>query len=319
MGERILRSCLYAYPPVSRHRDGKAILDLATELASEGRWAFVREAAGLLRGGLGARAKLVWSDFTGAPWRLALVRLALPLAVAVLCLFVGYVGGASSLGHWMGWWALLGLISGTVAVWGAAIGRRSITVIAAALVLGLLALDAFMGLNTGDSRWWGNVYVGELNVLAMWLPVALLLFICSWAVGRTGLHRSRMAKWWIIGAPVVISGAGCSLVWRTIPQDWLYPNPLGGVYVWVPLVAVLATIALAVIRRDAALKTMAGILILTAVLPFMWVLAMVIGDPPGPDQYVLLTYWLPGIVTALVVTLILLRRRESRPERHPGP
>jgi hypothetical protein len=317
MRDCILRLCLHAYPAASRVRDGRAIIDLARELSAKGRLAFLREAAGMLVGGLGARTKLVWVDFTGAPWRAALERLALPLAVAMLCLFVGFVVGVyPGAGNWMGWWPLVGLIGGVAAVVGVAARRRPLTVVASLLLLGVLAWDAFHSLETGESRWWGNVYIGELNVLAMWLPVPLLLSISAWTVGRTGLRRGRAATWWMISAPVVVTAVGCFTAWRLMPSEWAYPQPLGGVFIWIPLALVIAAVVQGVIRKDPVTKTAAGMLVLAAVLPFMWAFAMVLREPFISEQYILVTYWLPGIILAFVILLLLLRRREKSPENY---
>jgi len=59
--ERLLRPCFYAYPPACRRRDGRAIIDLAKEPAGRSRMAFLREAGGLLAGGMQARARAVRS------------------------------------------------------------------------------------------------------------------------------------------------------------------------------------------------------------------------------------------------------------------
>ena len=54
MRERLLRLCLLAYPRARRARDGTVLRDLASELSA--RRGAAREAIGLIRGGLEARA-----------------------------------------------------------------------------------------------------------------------------------------------------------------------------------------------------------------------------------------------------------------------
>ncbi len=314
MRERVLRLCLYAYPVSSRMRDGQAIIDLASELAAESGWAFAREVVGMIRGGLGARAKLVWLDFTGAPWRAALESLALPLAVAMLCLYFGEVMCTfPGFGHWMGVWALLGVLGGAASVWGAASRRRPLTVMGSLLLLGLMIFEAFSSLAPVDGvRWSASFLNGQLNVLAMWLPVPVLLMISSWTVGRTGFHRRPLTARWMIIVPVALSVLVPLALKLQDTEMWAWPSRAGNVFIWVPFALVLVAVVLGIARRDPVAKTAAAILVVGAVLPFMWVLALVLPAPYGPEQYILLTYWLPGLVAAVAVMLLLLRRRVAR-------
>ena len=67
MRDRVLRLCLRAYPEASRERDGRAILDLASELSSRGSLAFLREASGVVTGGIRARAHALLLRLGGSP------------------------------------------------------------------------------------------------------------------------------------------------------------------------------------------------------------------------------------------------------------
>jgi len=140
---------------VSRTRDGRAILDLARELSEESHFAFFRETGGLLSGGLRERGKLLRLDVTGAPWRTARERLALPLSVGILCLMVAFVAslphGPRSLT-----WAYLTLASAAGAVFGTASGRRLIATVASSAVLGLMLLPVFVEL-VGHTAVWSGV------------------------------------------------------------------------------------------------------------------------------------------------------------------
>ena len=336
MRDHLLRLCLRAYPASARERDGRAIIDLAREASSKGRLEFLREAAGMLVGGMQARCALVRRDLTGAPWGAALERLALLLAVAVLCLFAGYaIGVRAPVGHVtqvvtvvggvaevqtgsflrVDWWGLLGLVGGVGAICGAAARRRFVTVAAAVLLLGLLAFDAFDQLSGQSARWWGDAYIGELNVLAMWLPAPVLLLICAGAVGRAGTRRGRVALVWMIGVPVAVTIVVSSVVSRVGLESRLGTDPLGGIFIWVPLVLVVAMLVLGVIRKDPVAKTAAGLLVVACCLPLMWLLAFVVREPPVADQYLPFVYYLPGIIAACLIMLLLLRRRERAPEQ----
>jgi hypothetical protein len=269
---------------------------------------FLRKAGGLLSGGVRERGKLLRLDITGAPWRAARERLALPLAVAILCFFVAFAFPSRL--HWVGWWSFLALLGAAAAVFGTASGRRITTVVASLLVLSLLVYDAFRELSTHYSRWTGDVVIGEVNILAMWLPVALLLLICAGAVGRTGMAWRRGVIWTVC-APVAVSILLAMLV-RTYWQSE-YGNPLGAVFIYTPLVLVVVAAIHGVMRRNAVTRTAAALLVVASCIPVFWLLAMVVPEPPVPSQYLPFAYYLPGIVVACFVMMCLLRRRLHTP------
>ena len=59
MKNRLLDLCLLAYPRAVRARDGEHLRELATDLAGD--HGFLREAFGLLRGGLAERRRQSWT------------------------------------------------------------------------------------------------------------------------------------------------------------------------------------------------------------------------------------------------------------------
>jgi hypothetical protein len=323
MRDRILRLFLHAYPAASRVRDGRAIIDLARELSAKNKLTFLWEAGGMLVGGVAARFKLVGRDFTGAPWRAARERLALPLAVAMLCLFLPFgVSAMSSLAHgqglWLSWWSILGLLGAVFAVFGSASGRRLMVFLASALMLGLLAFDAFDQVSGNSGRWWGDAFVVELNILAMWLPAPVLLLICAGAVGRTGLRRKKAALRWMVYAPVATCAAVIVVLSSVLDDIWGWSSPLGGLLIWVPLALIVATIVQGVIRRDYVLKTGAALLVVAVSLPLLWLSAGVIREPYVDGQYLPFAYYLPGVVAAFLVMLVLVRRRETPKGDNPA-
>ncbi len=308
MRDSVLRLCLRAYPSVSREQDGRAILDLARDLSEEKRFSFFREAGGLLSGGVRERGKLLRLDVTGAPWRTARERMVLPLSVAMLCLFVAFAFPSRL--YWVGWWSFLGLLGAATAVFGAASGRRLFTVVASFLVLSLLVYDAFRELSTHYARWWGDVVIGQVNILAMWLPVALLLLICAPTVDRTAIVRRR-GMIWTVCAPVSVS----VLLAILVRSRWQGTSGglLGAVFIYTPLVLVAATAVHGVIRRNAVTRTAAALLVAASCVPLLWLLGMIVPEPPVPDQYLPFAYYLPGIVVACFIMVCLLRRRVRTP------
>ncbi|MBN1629772.1 MAG: hypothetical protein JW990_08410 [Thermoleophilia bacterium] len=308
MRDSVLRLCLRAYPPVSRERDGRAILDLARDLSEKSRVAFLREAGGLLCGGVRERGKLLRLDITGAPWRTALERLVLPLSVAMLCFLVAFAFPSRL--EWIGWWSFLALLGAAVAVFGAASRRRLYAAAGSSLVLVLLVFDAFRELNTHYARWTGDVIVGEVNILAMWLPVALLLLLCAVTVGRSTI-ASRRSFTWIICAPVAVSVLLAILV-RSRWQG-MHGSLLGAVFMYTPLVLVVVTAVYGAMRGNTTTKTAAALLVAASCVPILWLLAMVVPAPPVPGEYVPFAYYLPGIAVACFIVMCLLRNRVQDP------
>lgn len=321
MRDSVLRLCLRVYPSVRRKRDGQAILDLARDLSEKSRFAFLREAGGLLSGGVRERGKLLRLDITEAPWRTALERLALPLAVAMLCFLVAFAFPSRL--EWIGWWSFLALLGAAVAVFGAASGRRLCAAAGSSLVLALLVFDAFRELNTHYARWTGDVIVGQVNILAMWLPVALLLLVSAVTTGRRAAIAPMRSAIWTICAPVAISILLATLVrsrWQGIDGDFIHGDSLGTVFMYVPLVLVVVTAVHGAMRENAVTKTVAALLVAASCVPILWLLAMVAPAPPVPGEYLPFAYYLPGIAVACFIVMCLLRNRvqDRLPPGHRG-
>ena len=184
------------------------------------------------------------------------------------------------------------------------------------LVLALMAFDAARELTiTHQSRWMGDVGVGEVNMVAMWLPVALLLVTSAAAVSRTSTVWRR-SKGWLIGVPVAASLA--LRVFTPYWQRWTWDNfqswvnPLGLIFIYVPLVLVPVTMLVGIVRKDVITKTVAAMLVVMSCLPVMWLLTMVAPEwVLVPSEYVsvLFYYYGPAIVVALAIVMLLLRRR----------
>jgi hypothetical protein len=319
--DAILRLCLRAYPSIIRERDGRAIIDLARDLSGESRLSFLREAGGMLWGGIRKRSKLLRLDLAGAPWHAARERLALPLAVGMLCLIVVYLAPgvryAFTYRFMSDWWALLTLAAAVGAVVGASLGRRHLTIIASFVLLVLLAWDAISLLvDNSRGQWSVNIGMGEVGVFAMWLPVALLLVICAEAVRGAGETRRR-DKAWIICVPVAVSMLTGAVSLLTAAAEWQSPLPallLGMVLIYAPLAIVALTILWGAIRKDPVTKAAAGLLMAASSLPVLWLLAFVAPYPWwAPETLVPLVYYGPGLLVACVIIRFLIRNRARIP------
>ena len=312
MRDLLLRLCLRTYPSTVREHDGRAILDLARDLSSQSRLAFLREAGGMIVGGIQARGRLLRLDVTGAPWRAARQSMALPLAVGMLCVIVAFLvtGPGFNFARMLGWWALLALVAAVGSAVGAAFGRRYLTITASLVLLVLMALDALSLLaNNNREQWSVNIgtggSVGNVGVFAMWLPVALLLLICAGAVGSAGGAR-RSNKAWIMCLPVVVS-ALVAARWETM---------LGVVLIYGPLAMVAGTVLCGAVRQSPVIKAAGALLLAASCFPVLWLLAFVVPYPPALEPYsplFPLAYFGSGALIACVMVRFLLRNRGRIP------
>jgi hypothetical protein len=87
----ILRACLRMYPPADREKDGRAIVDLASELSARSHFAFLREVNGVGRGGIRAHGRALWLRLTGDPQQ----RRAACLGLAAGWMAFGYLLSAA--------------------------------------------------------------------------------------------------------------------------------------------------------------------------------------------------------------------------------
>jgi hypothetical protein len=310
VSDLLLRLCFRTYPGTVRERDGRAILDLARDLSSQSRLAFLREAGGMIVGGIQARGRLLRLDATGAPWHAARERLALPLSAGMLCVVVAFLIAARepNLARLTGWWALLALVAAVGAAVGAALGRRYLMITASFVLLVLLAVDALALLaNNNREQWSVNIgpggSVGNVGVFAMWLPVALLLLVCAGAVGAGGARRSNKAKAWIACPPVVVAAL--------VAARW--PALLGAVLIYAPLALVAGTALWGAIRKNPVARTEATLLLAASCFPVLWLLAFVIPYPSALEPWFPLLYFGCGALLACVAGRFLLRDRDRIP------
>ena len=340
MNDLVLRVCLRAYPPEVRERDGRVILDLARDLSNRGGITMTREAVGMLMGGFKARARAFRLDLTTAPWRTALGRLTLPVAVALLCVVTAYVATMLQPGYlgidagWLPVWAGLALVSMLAVVLGAAFGRRLVVVIASFLVFVLMSapiLVEMAGYRT--AVWSGTITTGALgdsrygigvDVFVLWTPAAILLPVCALFYDGKPVRRRRNL------ATAACLAVACSIILGLMPVlaraeqpafDW--SQTLGGIFVCIPLVLVAIATFVALVRTDPVSETSAALLVAAACLPTVWLttdaLATVL---PGAMSALLnqpAVFWpLFYLVDAMLICLViwmLLRHRRLRTER----
>ena len=340
MNDLVLRVCLHAYPAEVREQDGWVILDLARDLSAKGGTKMMREAAGMLGGGLKARAGAFKLDLTTAPWRAALGRLTLPVAVAMLCLVTAYITTMLQPGFldldagWLPVWAGLALLSVLTVIVGASFGRRLLVVAASFLVFALMSAPIVAGL-TGNhlSIWSGIITTGGtsdstygigVDVFILWTPAAILLPFCAlfydgkpagWRRGPAVVSCLAVATSVILGLLPTLSGAV-----RSDP-DW--SMTLGGVFICVPLMLVAIATVAALLRTHPASETTAALLVAAACLPTVWLTTDALTSVLPGAISVLLTrpavfwplFYLVDAVLICLVIWVLLRHRRIRTAR----
>jgi hypothetical protein len=308
MSNWLLRLSLRAYPRAIREQDGKAILDLATELSAQGPAALSRESCGLLAGGLKAQLRFFGLYMRHLPWRAAREWVAFPVSVALFCMisvvitcrvvhidypFDRITGSSAWLVapdlkygfhfHWL--WAVLIAASGASVV-GTGLGKRWMSVAGTLVVSFVLVRNMLMG---GNSSLMFDVPIGGIQstqLAAVWGPVALLLLGCVGATGSSGKRRPDHALW-IAVALAVASFASA-----------LYaPRALGILFIYLPIAVVLGTACVSLFLKDPAARTGTALLVL-----FSWPAAFF-----SIIVIVMLTIPLPGMSegTSAVIYLVL--------------
>lgn len=273
MDDRILRACLRAYPRARREQEGDVLLSLAQDLTRDGS-SLVREACGLIAGGLADRVLLARSEVAGAPWHSARARLALPVSAALLAVVVtGAIGMSDGIAG-VGWgWAAL-LAGATSALVGAAFGIRSVAFFGAAILAILFTLDAARDLGGSQARWVGNVGGASVDMLVMALPAALLLLTCARAIPvvtrRRRLHR---LAWGLLPAAL------------TVPLATTHSQSVEPTLVYCAF-AITAAVAIAsMVRRDAIERSAATLLVAAASVPALWIGAALLPVDTMPLLY----------------------------------
>lgn len=178
-----LRVALRAYPPADRDLYGADLIDAAADLAASG--STTREVAGLLRGGLGARARRVRAGLRAVDRQAAGDALVEPLTGAIVAIF-----GAAAIARMAG---AIGEHSGA---------RAGVTLGAVLLVAALAILVVAVA--------------RRQRTLAVGASVALLFQVvisAGWAQWRAGIVTAapplhlHVGDWWF----------GPSLVWSLAP------------------------------------------------------------------------------------------------------
>lgn len=293
-----LRFALRAYPRKMRRTEGAILTSLARDLVDDGQSSTNREALGLLRGGLVARAGVL----AELPWQNALRRIALPVAVALLAVSLG------TLAFWMGayglaWpgWSWLAVITGpALALLGLLAGWRLPLVAGGALV-------CLLGVAEGN----GLLLNGPLEATASWttggfdlpflgavIPAGLLFLAASLCPGRRASLSTVLATsaWAAVGAI-----AARILYPQYVTLDKVDLNGLGICLTAYGLTIVgLMAIGTARRRRDPA-GMLAGVLGLATILPVL-LLYGVSSIPLGDNALLLLL-----ALSALATTAFLIR------------
>lgn len=334
MSDWLLRLSLRTYPRAVRERDGKAILDLASELSAQGPVALFRESCGLLAGGLKAQLRFFGLYMRHLPWRAAREWVAFPISVALFCMIsvvitcrvahVDYMFGWSQNAKSSAWllapdlkygfhfywlWAVLIVASGASVV-GTGLGRRWMAIAGTLVVSLVLVRNMFMG---GNSSLMFDVPIGGIQstqLAAVWGPVALLLLGCVGATGSRGRRRPDRALW-IAVALAVASFASA-----------LYaPRALGILFIYLPIAIALGTACVSLCRKDPAARTGTALLVLfTWPAAFFSIIVIVMLTIPMPGMsesagavvYLVLSFLLAcAMITALLPRHILTPRQTA--------
>jgi hypothetical protein len=182
-----------AFPP-SRRSDGWVVRDCARDaIDASGLRTLPRECLSLVGAGLRVRSGLATRDLRRAPWREGLSALTLPLAAALLTVWI--FGFVPRYDHWPlgeGWVLLLG--GALVAVVGAAVRSRWLTVIGA-LATFVAAASPHLGMGTtaalNDTPSFFDGGSGAVDFGATSLPPALLLAAGGLSLRRAGSLSAR--------------------------------------------------------------------------------------------------------------------------------
>ena len=268
MNERLrrrYRRLLVVYPPAYRDLRGEEILTTLAEVARPGqRFPSFREAAGLVVGGLRARAGQAAVDPPPRPWTDGL-----HLGV----ILIGLVNlGTIAIVMPLPWTALV--IVGAVAALRGWTRTALVATAAAALVVArpLLPLPAI------DTPWWLPGY-GDWSAVARYAVPALLLAMLA----RPGAASLRPHSWWWLLLPAVQLTVPVSETWRLAEA---------GVQIALALGVLVVTVGL----RDPRPAVAAAVYLTPGLL---FAAERLSRGAVGPRM---LTYWM--VLTGLTVTLV---------------
>jgi hypothetical protein len=295
VNRRMLRIALRAYPARRRRRDGEVLLDTSAELIDGGESTALREALGLLGGGIGARIEGGRAIAVTGPWQQCLARLAVPVAAIVLALWaVAYVTLAG-----MGRFYPVILAAAALAFAGAVARSRPMAVtgwLAVGTLVAYAIVYAELHQQTG-SRFATGAFDLSVDMAAAFLPLTVLGFTTAWFVGGTPRVRDLL---WI--APAV------SLAALQIASDPGQETPW--VHVALVLSLFVAPFAALAMWRGPTGSGSAALLAAAATPEAAWLMTAL---QPGTTAAAFAT--MLGSVAASVVGVALLACRAQRP-RH---
>ncbi len=293
---RRLRWALRAYPRDVRATEGDTLISLARDILDEGGSSIDREALGLLRGGLAARA----GALARAPWEPALRRAALGIAGAVLALACGAASWWLRDPAWPGWRWIAVLTAPVLVIGGLVAGRRA-PVAGGALLLLVLGVAQANGFRPtfalqGSIEWGvrGGPNAGaaasfDLPLLACALPGALVI-LASAAHARRPVPRAAAAATvaWLAaaaaGAFLAVEGIATRNPPSALTLGGIRLDGLGACMAAAVVAAMISlALGLARRRRDPA-GMLAGALVVAAVLPVVvlyGLAALPLGDGQG--------------------------------------
>lgn len=266
-GARRLRAALRAYPRDTRQAEGDLIISLAGDMVDGGQSSINREALGMLRGGLAARA----GDLANAPWEEALRRVSLPIAAALLAFNIGALAfwlGMDGL-VWPGWSWIAALGAPGLAVFGLLAGRRMPLALGAALIC-LLGFAQGNGPFLAGRLLNGNLYWAtggfDIPILACAIPAGMLLLATALCAGRRAARLATLTTLtWVVAGAIAVR-----LIY--VQQLTVGGVALNGTGICVVAYGIVMVAALAVglvrCRRDPA-GMLAGLLGLATILPVL--------------------------------------------------
>jgi hypothetical protein len=332
-----------AFPP-SRQSDARAVRDCAREAIDDGGLRHLpRECVSLVSAGLRVRTRVAGRELWTAPWRDALAVLTLPLAAALLVVWI--FGFIPRYDHWpLGeGWALL--LSGSIgAVVGAAFGSRGLTA-AGALVLFVAAASPYIGLASPPALVHSSFFdggAGAVDFDATSLVPTLLLFAGALSLPPAPSRSARL----VAGRLVLGLGPGIVALIALLPAP--QPEPTYGAYavpgpdntvvagptfegppypfpaIWhadtlVHLLGVVLAIAVVVTWREARTKPANAVAAGLVLASISYAVAWVVFRELLPVGLWVYDAWWTAVLTLLPLVLALLLVRRGARQDWPTP
>lgn len=277
---RRLRWALHAYPRGVRATEGDMLLSLARDITDEGGSSLNREALGLLRGGLAARAGAV----ARAPWEPALRRAALGIAGAIFALVCGAAASWLREPAWPGWSWIAVLTAPALVVAGHLAGRRALVAGGALLLIAsgvaqanslaptLFSLQGSIEWGLRGGGWEaGSGRSVDLPLLACALPGAVVILASAAHVRRPVPAAAVATVAWLVagaaGVALAVDRIAASTPASTVILGGIRLDALG-LCMAAAVIAAMASFAFGCARRSRDPAGMlAGVLVVAPVLP----------------------------------------------------